>query len=81
MEFETTRFANGWTKDDVWMFERVFARIRLEETIPDTRFEAFRYERPAPFPEYRFAVTLLRFEVPRTLSVDAPYTTAELTVK
>ena len=36
--------------EDPWTFERVFARILLEETIPKARFEAFSEFRPAPLP-------------------------------
>jgi hypothetical protein len=36
--------------ENPWMFERVFARTRLEDIIPDARFEAFRFERPEAFP-------------------------------
>jgi hypothetical protein len=60
---------------------RVFPKMRDEERMPVVTFEAFRFERPEAFPEYRVAVIVFRFEIPRTLSVDAPYTTAELTVR
>ena len=39
---------------------------------PDARFDAFRFERPAPFPKYACPVTIFRFDVPRTFRVWDP---------
>jgi hypothetical protein len=34
--------------EDPWMFERVFARMRAEETIPNARFEALMFDNVFP---------------------------------
>ena len=38
--FETTKFANGCVIFELWMFERVFPKMRVEERIPVVIFEA-----------------------------------------
>ena len=46
--------------------------MRVLSTIPNARLEAFRFERPDPFPRYSCPRTRLRFDVPSTLRVDEP---------
>ena len=69
--FDTTRFVNGWTMLEAWMFERVFPKMRDEGMVPN-KFDEFKDEIEEPFPAMVRATTEFKFEIPKTFRVLAP---------
>ena len=63
-----------------WAGSVTLAATLAASTFP-TKFEAARLLRPDPFPMYRLARTVERFETPKTFRVADPKTVAEFTYK